>query len=90
MKVVEGFRMRKLCNEYIIVPESVGLVNFNKMISLNESAAYLWESIQDKGEFDEKTLADLLMEKYEVDEALATKDAAAIAQKWLEVGIISR
>lgn len=79
--------MRKLGLEYIITAEGVELINFNKMIALNESAAFLWESVQDKEEFSVDTLADLLVEQYGIDRELALKDSAAVAQKWIEAGI---
>lgn len=87
MKTIKGFRMRKLGLEYIITAEGVELINFNKMIALNESAAFLWESVQDKEEFSVDTLADLLVEQYGIDRELALKDSAAVAQKWIEAGI---
>ena len=87
MKTFKGFRMRKLGLEYIITAEGVELINFNKMIALNESAAYLWESVQEMEEFSVDTLADLLVEQYGIDRELALKDSAAVAQKWIEAGI---
>lgn len=86
MKTVEGFTLRTLAKEYIITAEKVTNINFNKLISLNESAAYLWESVQGK-EFDAGTLADLLVERYEVDRETAFKDSEAIILKWKEAGI---
>lgn len=87
MKTIKGFRMRKLGLEYIITAEGVELINFNKMIALNESAAYLWESVQEMEEFSIDTLADLLVEQYGIDRDLALKDSASVAQKWVEAGI---
>lgn len=87
MKTVKGFRLRKLGNEHIVVPEGIELVNFNKMISLNESAAYLWESIEGK-EFTAETLADLLVSQYEIERELALADSKNIVERWLEIGII--
>ena len=65
MKIVEGFRLRPLGKEFIVTPESVAQINFNKMISLNSSAAYLWKSVEGK-EFTAETLRDLLLERYDV------------------------
>ena len=87
MKTVEGFRLREICGEFIIVPESTELVNFNKMIHLNATAAYLWEQVSGLEEFTVEQLAKLLTDKYEVSEDVALKDAEAIAQKWIEIGI---
>ena len=87
MKTVQGFRLREICGEFIIVPESTELVNFNKMIHLNSTAAYLWEQVSGLDEFTIEQLARLLTDKYEVDDATALKDAEAIAAKWKEIGI---
>ena len=46
MKVIKGFKLRPLGGEYILIGESVELVNFNKMITMNESAAYLWQQVR--------------------------------------------
>ena len=87
MKTVEGFRLREICGEFIIVPESTELVNFNKMIHLNATAAYLWEQVSALDEFTVEGLAKLLTDKYDVSDETALKDAEAIARKWVEIGI---
>lgn len=89
MKTVEGFRIRKLVGEWIVVPEGIGLANFNKMIVLNESAAYLWESVCEKDSFTKDELVRLLLDRYDVDEDTARKDVESIAGKWLEEGIVT-
>lgn len=80
--------MRKLLNEYIVLPESSKLVNFNKMISFNASAAYLWESVEGR-DFTVEDLTQLLLDKYEVDPETAEKDARKIAESWVDAGIVS-
>ena len=86
MKIVDGFRLRPLGKEFIVTPESVAQINFNKMISLNSSAAYLWKSVEGK-EFTAETLRDLLLERYDVSEEIAARDAENIARTWVEAGI---
>lgn len=48
MKIKEGFRMRTLGRDHIVVAEGLQLINFNKMIVLNDTATYLWNEIQGK------------------------------------------
>lgn len=86
MKLIKGFRLRTICGEYIVTPEGIAQVNFNKLISLNSSAAYLWQSVEDK-EFTPDDLKRLLLDRYEVDEAVAQRDAEAIARSWIDAGI---
>lgn len=87
MKIKEGFVLRAMLGENIITGEYPKQVNFNKMVSLNSTAAYLWKGVEGK-EFTVEDLTKLLLDEYEVDEATAAKDAAAIAAKWTEIGLI--
>ena len=88
MNVKKGFKLRPLGREFILVGESVEQVNFNKMITMNETAAYLWEKVADGKDFDAKLLADLLTAEYEVSDEQALKDAEMTVKVWLNAGII--
>jgi hypothetical protein len=87
MRTKKGFRLRELGGDYILIGESSELVNFNNIISLNESAAYLWENVQGK-DFDVDTLTQLLLDEYDVTEDVAREDAQATIDDWKEIGII--
>jgi len=87
MKIKEGFVLRQLLGENIVVGEGLSQINFNKIISLNASAAYLWQSVEGKT-FDADELARLLLEKYDVSEEVAKKDAEALIKTWVEAGIV--
>lgn len=87
MKTKKGFRLRTICGENIIVAEGIENIDFSKIISMNESSAYLWSKVQDQS-FTIEQLVALLREEYEVDEATATADVKALVAKWQEAGII--
>lgn len=89
MKVVKGFALRPLGNEYLLIAESVDLVNFNAMITLNESAAYLWRNVADKDSFDADTLTELLLAEYEVSPEQAKKDAIATIESWESANLLT-
>ena len=76
-----------MCGEHIIIGTGVENIDFSKVISLNESAAWLWREVEGK-EFTPQTLAELLIQQYEVDEATALADARALASRWVSVGIV--
>ncbi len=86
MKIKQGFELRTICGEAIIVAHGIENIDFSKIISLNESAAYLWRNVVDK-EFDANTLAHLLTEEYDVDEATALADAQKVIQDWSNAGL---
>ncbi len=89
MKIKEGFILRQLCGEYIVVGEGLAQVNFNKMLSLNASAAYLWQSVAGR-EFTVEDMATLLTDKYEVTFEQALKDAGKVAEVWLREGVVEQ
>ena len=88
MKVKNGFNLREVCGEHIIVAEGDENIDFSNIISMNESSAYLWEEVQKMGTFTVDNLVELICNQYEIDEATARKDAIALAAQWGTAGII--
>lgn len=89
MKTKKGFRLRNICGENIIVAEGVENIDFSRIISMNESSAYLWKKVEGQ-DFTEKDLTNYLTEEYDVDEETAQKDVTTLIAKWLDAGIISK
>lgn len=87
MKTKKGFNLRQVCGENVIVAEGAENIDFSSIISMNESSAYLWNSIQGK-EFDKNNLVELLIQEYEVDADTAAKDVEALVAQWMKAGII--
>ncbi len=87
MKIVDGFKLRSVAGEMVVSGEGVGQINFNKLIALNETAAYLWQEVESK-EFDAQMMADLLVAEYEIESDIALRDAQALIDKWVECGIV--
>lgn len=88
MKVKNGFNLREVCGEHIIVAEGDENIDFSNIISMNESSAYLWEEVQKMGTFTVNNLVELICNQYEIDETTARKDAIALAAQWGTAGII--
>jgi len=87
MKIKEGFILRSICGEYIVVGEGLAQVNFNKMLSLNESAAYLWKEVEGK-EFTPEDLVNLLLDKYDVSQEQAAADVEKLTATWVKEGVV--
>ena len=86
MKIKEGFVLRTICGQNVVSGEGTSQVNFSKLVSLNETAAYLFKAVQGR-EFTAETLANLLLDEYEVDRETALKDAESLCSQWKEIGI---
>lgn len=88
MKTKKGFRLRDVCGENVIVADGIENIDFSRIISMNESAAYLWRSVEGKGPFTVDTLVGLLLKEYDTDEATARADVEQLIGKWKEADII--
>lgn len=88
MKIKEGFELREICGEQIILSHGIENIDFTKIISLNETAAFLWNEAFGK-DFDEQMLVKALIEAYEVDEETARRDVRQVIEKWNGIGLLA-
>ncbi|MCU6770636.1 Uncharacterised protein [uncultured Bacteroides sp.] len=87
MRIKKGFVLRELVGQKIVTGEGLEQIDFNKLVSLNSSAAYLWEHLVSR-EFDLETMVDLLLERYDIERSVALKDARALLDNWKSIGLI--
>ena len=88
MKLKKGFVLRQVCGENVVVGEGLDAINFGKLLSLNETAAWLWSQAQGMGDFTVETLVKRLCEEYDVDKNQATADVKAIVKQWDELHLV--
>lgn len=88
MRQKEGFVLRNVCGERVIVGEGAKTINFGKLISLNETAAWLWEKAAELGDFTEEQLADALCQEYDVEYERALGDIKKNVAQWMEIGLL--
>ena len=87
MKIKKGYRLRSLGKEYILVAEGLAASDASQMVSLNETAAFLWKAVEDK-DFDAAMLTQILLDEYDVARETAEKDVAMLLQTWKEAHLI--
>lgn len=88
MKIKKGFVLREVCGEKVIVGEGLETINFGKLISVNDTAAMLWQKATELGDFSVEQLADALKEVYEVDHEQALSDVKKLTSKWVAAGLV--
>ena len=86
MKIKDVFVLREMCGEHIVAAEGLQNINFNKLISLNSTAAFLWKGLVGK-DFTQEEMAQLLVDEYGIDMELALTDSATLIKAWLDAGI---
>jgi hypothetical protein len=72
MKIKEGFILRTVAGQNVVVPVGANTMNFNVAITLNDSAAFLWKQLE--SEKNEQELLAALTNEYEIDSATAKSD----------------
>lgn len=79
MKIKEGFLLRNVAGNHVVVPIGQATLDFNGMMSLNETGAFLFSKLIE-GTTREKLIEDVMTE-YGIDEELAQKDVDNFIKK---------
>lgn len=86
MKLKDNLTIRKIGDEYMMVSESGSGLDYTRVISLNKTAAYLVQEVQQK-EFTKEEWVELLIDKYDVDKEKAETDVQALIDKLAKEGL---
>lgn len=79
MKIKSGYVLRTVANEHIVVPIGNEAINFNGVLSLNETGKWLWEQMQSEVTLD--SLVDKMVKTYQVDELTVKNDILEFVKK---------
>lgn len=80
--------LREVCGEKVIVGEGLGAIDFGKLLSINDTAAWIWNQAGEQGDFTVDSIAAALCEEYDVDLVTARADVDRILTQWKELGIL--
>ena len=83
MKIKEDFVLRKVADSYVVVPVNKLTLDFNGIINLNETGAFLFEKLQNDCE-----KADLLKAMLDEYEEKASADIDTFIQKLREADVL--
>lgn len=72
MKMKDGFILRKVGKQYVVVATGKSSKSFHGMIRLNDSAAYVFNLL--KQDRDEEELIQALIKEYGITEEIAKED----------------
>lgn len=86
MKRNEDFLLRDVAGSLVIVPVGAAVTAFPGMITLNATAAYLWELLETEQTVD--TLTAALMDRYDVEQTRAREDVVAFVERLKPTGAL--
>ncbi len=86
MKIKEGYVIRKVMGNHMVIATGEASKNFHGMVKLNDTAAEIWKYIAE-GKSEDEIFASML-EKYEVDEDKLRDDISSTVKTLLKQGFI--
>ncbi len=86
MKIKEGFVLRKVMGNNVIIATGAASKSFHGMVKLNDTAAEIWSYISDGMDLD--AISEKMLEKYDVDEALLRTDIEKTVKTLAEQGFV--
>ena len=86
MKAKNGFVLRKVVDEQILMPVGDNIGQFNGTVLMNDVSAFVWEKLQKPVTKEE--LLQAVLSEFEVDEETASRDLDELLEKFTGLGII--
>ena len=88
MKIKEGFILRDVMDEHIVMPTGDNIAKFEGAVVLNEVSAFIYKLLEHPVCRDDLLAA--IVSEYDVDEATAAEDLDALLDKLAEMGVLEK
>lgn len=85
MKIKSGIVLREVADSFVLM-DLGGELNFNGMITLNETGAFIFKRIEEG--LSPENIAHALADEYDISFVLALSDVGAFIQKMNGVGVL--
>jgi len=88
MKFNRSFQLRDVCGEHVLLATSAELVDFNRLVTLNETAFDIYQEFADK-DFHLSDVESFLLQHYEGATAeVVAADVARLFQEFQQEGLL--
>lgn len=85
MKIRDGFMLREVAEQWVVIPLGERVIEFNGIMTLSESGATLWREMEKDVLVDD--LVRVLIKEYSVDEEIAKADTIEFVNALREKGL---
>lgn len=86
MKIKEGFMLRSVADNYVVVPVGKASLEFKGLINLNHVGAFIWKCLETETTLEE--VINKVAKEYEIDNELATRDVTLFINKLQEANLL--
>jgi hypothetical protein len=90
MRIKKDLTAQNVGGENVILMQGRHGLDTTKIISLNETALWLWRRFVDSGDFGTSEVADALVEEYGITPTVAAADAGAWVEMMIQNMLIER
>lgn len=80
MKLNDKYQIRSIAGEEIVIASGDSQTDLTRILSLNPTAVWLWKQLSGK-DFTEEDVANLLLNRFNIDQTVAVVDARG----WIDV-----
>ena len=88
MRIKKGFAKREIAGSNIVVPVGKNSLEFNGMITLNDSGSFFWDCLCRDTTIDE--VVERVTAEYDVDAQRARKDVEAFVKMLEENNLLEK
>lgn len=86
MKIKEGFMLRNVADNFVVVPVGKASLEFKGLINLNHVGAFIWKCLENETTTEEVVMK--VAKEYGIDESLANRDVTAFINKLVEAKLL--
>ena len=87
MKIKDGFLLRKVGGQNVVVALGEASHSFNGIIRLNDTGVFLWKQLQQ--DMTEEQLLSAITAEYDIDPAQAQKDIAEFLESLRKAALLA-
>lgn len=87
MRIRNGFILRRMPEMNLVMPAGTMTKEYHKTVILNDTAAFLFELLQQREE-TVSSLTEALLREYDVDESRAAAAAESAVSDFREAGLL--
>ena len=87
MKIKKDLVVRQVADTWAVLPTAADVLDFDGMLTLNETGVMLWKLLENESSLEE--LASALMQEYEVDREEALADVGEFVETLKKAGCIA-
>lgn len=88
MKLNRKFILRQVVGKWLVLPLGEATLDFNGMLTLNESGVLLWNALE--RDCDREALIEVLTNEYDVSRETALADVDEFLDKLAEIGCVTK